>query len=357
MISPILGPRDWIPALLLLALPLGRSAGQEPGPSPSRTSDPRVVFSTSIDYPDQLPQAVVLARSLRVFGGSVATAPIRIYLPGGAPPVPGSIRSELQELGVETRSFSVPTEAAGFFLGGKPFAAAQAEADARGTADLLVLLAPNTLVLAEPVEMILPPEKALAFSPVHHTNVGSWYEGPADSWWARIYEVLGVTDADLWPMETLADRRILRPYFSSGSLVVRPERGLMAGWAQAFSTLAADPELIAASREGPHNTFLHQAALAGAMVRALPRREMVQLSFRYNYPLFFDRFFEGVYAFDSLEEVATMRYEFSFPDLPEGWQQDVRAPEGVLEWIVGQFGAGAGPLPDGAGPLPDADGG
>jgi hypothetical protein len=75
-------------------------------------------------------------------------------------------------------------------------------------------------------------------------------------------------------------------------------------------------------------------------VKLLPRERMVQLSWRYNYPLFFDRFFGAVYRFDSLEEVATMRYEFSFADLPAGWASGVKAPEGILEWITRQFGPG-----------------
>jgi hypothetical protein len=324
--------------VLLLVGPVGALSGQEPVSAPFEPPPPRVVFTTSIDYAGQVPQIQVLARSIRAFGGSLASAPVWVYVPEGAAPLPDFNLAELRELGVEVRSFPVPSEVLGFFLGGKPYAAAQAEADAAGEADLLILLAPNTLVLADPTEMVLPAGKDLAFSPVHHTNVGSWYEAPPDEWWGRIYQVLGIRKEDLWPMETLADRRILRPYFSSGSLVVRPEKGLMAGWARAFREVAVDPEIAAASAEGSHNTFLHQAALAGALVRALNREEMLQLSFRYNYPLFFDRFFGAVNAFDSLEEVATMRYEFSFDDLPEGWRAGVRAPPGVLDWITAQLG-------------------
>lgn len=301
-------------------------------------SVPTVVFACTIDYPQQIPQAVILARSIRTFGGALSTSAIRLYFPPGYPEPTGDLRADLSELGVDVRWYELPSGAAPYVLAGKPFAAARAEADARGSADLLVLLAPNTLMLAEPKEMLLPAGKALGFSPVHHQNVGSWYEEAPDEWWTRIFRVLGISGSAFWPMETLADRRVVRPYFSSGSLVVRPERGLMAAWARSFTALAGDAEIARMSKEGLRNVFLHQAALAGAMVAELPRDQMFQLSYRYNYPLFFERFFGAVYPFDSLEDVATMRYEFAFEDLPDGWQEDVRAPTHLLDWITRQFG-------------------
>jgi hypothetical protein len=299
-----------------------------------------IIFMTCVQSPDQLGQALVLARSIRTFGGSVAQVPVWLYLSSRLPAIPEAVGREMTDLGVEVRSYTAPEVSGRYLLGEKPFAAARAEEAATATAGLIVLLDPNTLVLSEPRELLLPPDKDFGFSPVHHQNVGSWYEAAPDDWWTRIYQVLDIPPASLWPMETLADRRIVRPYFNAGSLVVRPERGLLRAWARSFSILAADPEIARASAEGPHNTFLHQAALAGAAVKTLPRERMIQLSSRCNYPLFFDRFFEGMYRFDSLEEVATMRYEFSFTDLPAGWASDVRAPEGILEWITRQFTPG-----------------
>jgi len=326
----------------LVPLMMAAAAGASlPGPVSARQvrdSIPRVVFACIVDRPQQVPQAVILARSIRAFGGSLSTSTIRLYFPPGYPEPAGDLRVQLSELGVEVRWYEIPGAAAPYRLGGKPFAAARAEADARGSADLLVLLDPNTLVLAEPREMLLPAGRALGFSPVHHQNVGSWYEEAPDEWWTRVFRVLGISRSAFWPMETLADRRVIRPYFSSGSLVVRPERGLMAAWARAFTRLAGDAEIARMSEEGPRNVFLHQAAMAGAMVAELPRDRMFQLSYRYNYPLFFERFFGAVCPFNSLEDVATMRYEFTFADLPQGWQESVRAPARVLEWITRQFG-------------------
>lgn len=334
---------------LLVALMMGPGGGTSlPGSvsdKEARDSVPTVVFACTIDYAQQIPQAVILARSIRTFGGALSQSTIRLYFPPGTPEPRGDLKADLAELGVDVRWYELPRDAALYRLGGKPFAAARAEADARGSADLLVLLAPNTLMLAEPGEVLLPPGKDLGFSPVHHQNVGSWYEEAPDEWWARIHHVLGIPDSAFWPMETLTDRRIVRPYFSSGSLVVRPERGLMAAWAKAFTALAGDAEVARLSKQGLRNVFLHQAALAGVMVAELPRSQMYQLSYRYNYPLFFGRFFGALYPFDSLEDVATMRYEFAFEDLPEGWQKDVKAPAQVLDWITGQFGGQGSRIP------------
>jgi len=330
-------------AVLLGSGVVPAASSQEPPSVPAPAVPPAVVFACAIDYAQQIPQAVILARSIRTFGGALSASPIRLYFPAGSPEPTGDLRADLSQLGVEIRWYEVPGVAAPYALGGKPYAAARAEADAVGSTDLLVLLAPNTLMFAEPVELLLPAGKEMGFSPVHHQNVGSWYEEAPDEWWTRIFRVLGVSRSALWPMETLADRKIVRPYFSSGSLVVRPDRGLMAAWARAFTALAGDADVARMSADGLRNVFLHQAALAGAMVAELPRESMLQLSYRYNYPLFFDRFFGAVYPFDSLEDVATMRYEFAFEDLPEGWREDVTAPAEVLDWITRQFAGEGGP--------------
>ncbi len=340
--------RSLATALLITLLPaIAHPARSVAGTGrPGEQHHPSAVFVICLQYPNQIAQSLVLARSIRTFGGAFSEAPVRFYV---SPVLRDAVtvgRDAFDTLGVEIRFTTPPTMADRYVLGEKPFAAARAETDAAVEArtgagpDFLVLLDPNTIMLREPVELILPEGKDFAFSPVHHQNVGSWFEEPPDEWWARIYELLEVPAAALWPMETLADRRILRPYFSAGSLVVRPERGILRAWARDFDILAADPGIARLSADGSYNVFLHQASLAATVTAPLGREEMIQLPCTWNYPLFFDRFYDAVFRFDSLEEVVTMRYEFTFENLPADWPDQVRGPREVIEWIREQFAPG-----------------
>ncbi len=110
------------------------------------------------------------------------------------------------------------------------FAAARAEADALGQTDVLAWLSPNTLVLGEPGDFLLGSGVTFGFRPVHHTLIGSRFDEPLDPFWSLIYELCGVPDGRVFPMETHVDGATIRPYFNSGVLVSRPGRGLMKAW-------------------------------------------------------------------------------------------------------------------------------
>jgi hypothetical protein len=275
----------------------------------------------------------VLAASIREFGGRLRDVRIRIYMPDGLHEAAATFRDRTTQLSVEVIEVQPPPVAAQYILGTKPFIAAQAEADAEGEFDLLAILAPNTIVLAEPHDLLLPQEITLGFSPVHHQNIGSPYDEPTDTFWSRLYRVLEVPDSAVFSTVSLADRKTLRFYFNAGSFVVRPEAGLLRAWADSFTALANDQAVTDICREGAPNVFLHQAALAGTAVKLLARKDTLQLPNTYSYPLFFERFFGGDTVFNSLQGVVTMRYEFRIGDLPAGWQAQIEAPEGVIPWI------------------------
>ena len=293
----------------------------------------KLVVVIPVDYESQLSGAAVLAESLRDFGGGVSDTLIRLYVPESLHDAAAAFHDRMAPLAVEVFEVQPPAVASQYILGAKPFTVAQAEADAEGDFDLLAVLAPNTIVLAEPRDLLLPKGITLGFSPVHHQNIGSPYDEPPDEFWSRMYRVLEVPESDVFPIVSLADRKTLRFYFNAGSFVVRPEAGLLRAWADAFTALAGDQTVADLCREGKPNVFLHQAALAGITVKLLARDDTIQLPNSYSYPLFFERFFGGDTEFDSLEGVVTMRYEFRIEDLPAGWQTQIEAPDGVIPWI------------------------
>ena len=308
-------------------------AGDALNSMPPEATPQKLVVVVPVDYESQLSGAAVLAESLREFGGGLSDTRIRLYMPERLHDAAAALRDRMAPLAVEVFEVHPPAVASQYILGAKPFTAARAEADAEGEFDLLAVLAPNTIVLAEPHGFLLPRNITLGFSPVHHQNIGSRYDEPPDALWSRLYRVLDVPESAVFPIVSLADRKTLRFYFNAGSFVVRPEAGLLRAWADAFTALAGDPAVADICREGKPNVFLHQAALAGIAVKLLARGDTLQLPDGYSYPLFFEQFFGGDMTFDSLDGVVTMRYEFRIEDLPAGWQADVKAPDGVIPWI------------------------
>jgi len=291
-----------------------------------------IMIASYAENPRQAENSLIFVDGFREFAGTMREAPIRIYLSDRLPDMPG-IRDALRDRGVEVRPFHPPEETRGFILAGKPAAAALAETGAEGEAEILAFLDTNVLMFREPEAFRLEREVDLGYRPVFHRNVGSLYDEPPDPYWSRIYALLRVDPSLLFPMEAAADKSVLRPYYNAGYLVVRPERGLLRKWAANFTACARDEELVGICGDELHNLFLHQAALSATIPSHLAGERTIRFPDTYNYPLFFEKFYPSQVAFDSLEGVVSIKTEFRFSDLPEGWEDELEAPAGVIDWI------------------------
>lgn len=293
-----------------------------------------VVFATYVEAPYQLANAYRLTESLRTFGGAWRNAPVWVYKPDDATIDDGALLAKLRDLGAEVHSSHTPETARWFFYGGKPFGAAAAEEAAAGRTEILVWLDEDTIVLQEPHEFDLAPGVSLAYCPVMHNRSGTLHGAPPNPYWHRIYEKLALTDEMLFPMVTPADEQKIRAYFHCGALAARPEQGILRGWARDFETLCGDSVLVAMCKEDRNNrVFLHQTALTGAVLHRLQPREMVQLSSRYNYPIFFERQYAAARRFDSIEDVATVRCVVSAEKLGPDWAAQLSGPTDRISWL------------------------
>ena len=79
-------------------------------------------------------------------------------------------------------------------------------------------------------------------------------------------------------------------------------------------------------------------ALVGAILGRLQRCEMVELSARYNYPMFFKEMFGALEAFDSLAEVATMRYDVYFRNPAPDRHVRLKGPPDRIAWLKALLG-------------------
>jgi hypothetical protein len=293
-----------------------------------------VVFASFAGSEEQKKHTLVLAESIRTFGGRYADAPIRVYVPGALKDSNPAVAGKMQALEVELKTATAPDKALWLYFARKVFAAAAAEGDAEKTAALLVWMDEDTVVLREPGELVLEEGKSFGYRPVMHKLIGSAWSEPPDEFWSRVYDRLAIPEGAAFPMTTPADLAAIRPYFNAGLLVVRPERGILRKWAECFSFLYEDKVFVDWCRKDVRKRiFLHQVALVGAVLPPVKREEMIEFSSAVNYPLFHDEMFGDKTKFDSIEEVITIRYDTYFRNPDPSWAENVTGPAEVLSWL------------------------
>ena len=316
----------WVATLLLVPL-LATGADES-------MSENRIVFGTYAESNEQLRHVCLLVESIREFGGRFADALVLIYLPREFEQRDADLVEKLQAASATIRECSIPEHCAWFYYAGKTFAAGLAEAEAADTADILVWLDEDTIILTEPEDLLLSADIGFAYRPVMHNRSGSLYREPPSPFWAQIYETLAVDPESLFPMTTPADRQQIRAYFNAGLLVVRPELGILRGWGDSFAGLCQDPVLLRMCQEDVEKRiFLHQTALVGAAFTQLGKERMTELSERYNYPIFFKQQFGAVEEFDDISNIVTLRYDTYFRDLDPDWADKLRGPADKIGWL------------------------
>ena len=200
------------------------------------------------------------------------------------------------------------------------------------------------MVLEEPRDFLLRDGVSLAYRPVMHRLIGSPYDEPLDAFWGRVYRALAVPDSAVFPMVTPGDRQTIRPYFNAGLLIVRPERGLLRAWAEAFRRLYEDAVLVQMGNDDSRKrVFLHQAALTGAILSKLTAQDLLDLPDRYNYPIFFHERYEAARTFDSIEGIATLRHDVYFRNPAPGWSDRLKGPADKIQWLRQRLGSRPSP--------------
>jgi hypothetical protein len=199
---------------------------------------------------------------------------------------------------------------------------------------VLVWIDNDAVVLAEPEAFDLSTDISLAYRPVMHNRSGSLFDKPPDTFWSRIYEKLELTDDMLFPMVTPADEEKIRAYFHAGMMSLRPHKGVMRRWAEAFRVLCDDGELADMCREDvSKRIFLHQCALTGAVLHAVTRGEMTALNDDYNYPIFFEKQYGARKVFNSIENAVIIRCELSNKKFSDDWDRQLAGPPEKIAWL------------------------
>ncbi|MBN1328147.1 MAG: flavin reductase family protein [Candidatus Heimdallarchaeota archaeon] len=283
-------------------------------------------------------EVLMLIRSIRKFGGSLAKKPIWIMTTLKKENISETIKekftameAEIIEILEEDVNLKFPFVS--FTLG-----AAIAEKMCVGKTEFLVWLDSNSLVINEPKEFLLKKGKNLGYRPVHHTLIGSIFNEPIDTFWQTIYEKCNVSEEKIFPMKTHVDGNILRPYINSGFLVVRPERGILQLWWNHYKKNYDEPEIKEFyTKSDLYSIFTHQAFLTGTILSELKREEIQELSFNYNYPIHLYLESPKEYQPKSINEMITVRYYLKDKLDNSEWRAKIPLEEPLKGWIIEQL--------------------
>jgi hypothetical protein len=276
-------------------------------------------------------QTVLLAESLRSFGGQLAQVPLTVLTPTGTVPLPQKVLDKLSAQNAEIIPINIEEAALKFPLGFLPFAAAEAEKLAKGKSELLAWMLPDTLFISSPKSFLLPQGKQLGYRPVHHSNIGSEIMHPPDAFWSLVLSHCKVPEKRIFPMETCTRDKVVRPYINAGMLVTRPENGFMNAWMQSFQNAYRHEDFVPLLADKRNAIFLHQAVLSGVMMHQYSLDELYELPETINYPLHLHDEYPNEYKPKTLKELITCRFE-SIQELRQGLEK-IRVEPPIKAWL------------------------
>ncbi|MFX1483776.1 MAG: hypothetical protein ACFFCP_11390 [Promethearchaeota archaeon] len=272
---------------------------------------------------------LLFVESIREFAGDFANVPIWCYFPGSDSQISSKLKERLLALDVQLLPFHI-VDTFPFLANAQ--AASMAEKRARGEFDILAWLASNTVFLQEPSEYRLKDGKMLGYRPVHHALIGSRYNEPLDEFWTKIYEYCQVPKERIFPMNPHIEETQIRPYFNSGSLVSRPEKGLFGNWFESFLEQYQLPEFREYyKRDGRYAIFIHQSILSGIILSKFTHEEIIEFPPSYNYPVHLFAEDNTKYRPQRIDQLVTFRHEGFHMD-PD-WEDRLPAGPELTHWL------------------------
>jgi hypothetical protein len=292
----------------------------------------RLTFST-LAVPGKTAQSVLMmANSLRTFGGKLSDSPVWALVPAGMNEFSKPIQQAFTSLKVEIIPYPFDAETQKFPFSAKVNAAAHAETLARHCTELLCWLDRDNIILREPNEFLLSEGKNLGYRPVHHKLIGPAWDEPLDSFWELIYRTVP-PDRQI-PMSTHTGEKI-RPYINAGTFVIRPKRDLLVKWRNVFNRQYHQPEFqVLYETDERYAIFMHQAVFTEVLLQNLEPIEMQELSPKINYPLHLHADIPAAFRPVTINILITLRYENTFCN--PTWQESLPIEEPLRSWLKAQ---------------------
>ena len=288
----------------------------------------RIALLVMVGSSQQEHDAEMLVDSMRDFGGAYGKCPIFV------------VQTDTERLacrglaarGAQLVPLKMNEKYRSYPFADKVFACAQIEKMVAGDIETLVWMNPECLVLQPPVELELTSLQAAAVRPVHIKNVGSSANELTNPYWSTVFKACGLDPDEILTVESFVDGQKIRAYFNSGTMSIRPDKGILQVWCSDFEKLLEDKafqETIADDRL--HRLFLHQVVFSAVLVSKLQPSEIKMLPPEYGYPLHLHAKLPVERRARAINDLVTIIYEDYFHQ--HDWDQGITVREPVKSWL------------------------
>ncbi len=217
-------------------------------------------------------ESMLLAASIRKFGGAASDWPILSYQPRATGPLAPRTMQVFEQLDVTHRQVILNTEFTDFPLANKPLSAAHI-ADTLEYENL-VLLDGDKIFLAEPTLLLPPMKKPAAVRPVHKKIMGTTGTDENAQLWKELYEAFGLTSRRR--VNTTLHGENIQAYWNSGLVAAQTSSGLFQRWSELLQ------QVLRSEWKQRLSYFAEQIALAMAIDSL--ELDVEELPPAYNYP-------------------------------------------------------------------------
>jgi hypothetical protein len=276
-------------------------------------------------------QSLLLAKSIRQFGGKLKDTPIYSFHPRPGNPIAASTLARFETLNVYHQQIPLNTEFPDYYLANKPLACAYAEQTI--DAHILVFIDSDQCILREPSEFFLPVGCNVGLRPEYGKGIGSsGIRDRQDDYWRSVYDLVGVQE-ERFVITPIGHKRI-RAYWNTGMIAVRCEAGIFTAWKNNFETVM---RLNICPLQGD---YMVEQSMFGVTVCAL-KEPVHTFSSSYSYPLPLHNRISKASKLSNFDQLVSMHYFslFYFDDWKSRLQQlrdfDCHSPK--YEWLCEQI--------------------
>jgi hypothetical protein len=243
-------------------------------------------------------QSILLAESIRKFGGSLKNTPIYSFHPRKGEPISKPTMNAFESLGVLHQQIILNTDFHEYYLANKIVTCAYAEQNI--DADILVWLDSDKCFFAEPKEFFLPSNYNIGLRPETGRGIGSKGKWDIqDSYWKKLYEVCDVKGEIF--VNTLIGNTRVRAYWNSGMVATRRYAGIFTAWKNNFEKAM---KLKIAPPQGIY--FLEQSLLSATVCSM--EENIFTFSPSYSYPLPLHNRLSKPAKLKSFDEIVSIHY-------------------------------------------------
>jgi len=275
-------------------------------------------------------KSLLLVETLRRFGGALGRlSPVFSYSPRPAKIPSEQARRRLAELDVRLVLDVQNSRWPEYDFANKVVACAHAERTL--TAETLVFLDSDKIVLREPSALRLPPDIDVAARPVDRKFIGCSGDQQDENYayWRRLYGIAGASPQRT--VRTTLDDETIWEYYNSGLVAAKREAGVFSHWETVFGQIVESGVLPTTGL-----AYVEQSALAASIAAKANRVQILPAD--YNLPVILE--YANVLASrpELISNATTLHYHRSFDSGQwREWlspERGLRLPAGQLSWLT-----------------------